>query len=122
MTRIALVAAVCTLTACAISTQSPKPEPIPKESIPAGFSAAECHVVKSAEAMTEESPDGTKYTTGTRSPEVSCQHHEQGPVTVTTTPTCKTKAGADLPLSDCCLNTDGSTIPACTPKIQPAGE
>jgi hypothetical protein len=59
MTRFLLTAAVCTvLSACAISTnEPPKPdEPIPKESIPAGFSAADCRISEAGGPITETGP------------------------------------------------------------------
>jgi len=113
-----LAAAVCTfLSACTI--QPPKPEPVPPELIPAGFTAAECKVVKAAEAITEDGPSATKMTMGMRSPEVSCQHRGKSVTTTTLVPSCHTKAGKPLPLSDCCMTESGSPIPACTSKLQP---
>lgn len=120
MTRLTILA-VCTfaLSACATGAAPGKQEPVPPELVPAGFSAADCRVTKPAEAITQDGPGGTKVTVGTRPPQVECQHHEQGPVTVTTTPTCHTQAGKVLPLADCCMTDAGTPIPQCTPKIQP---
>jgi hypothetical protein len=118
MTRLP-IAAVCTILCACGATQPPKPEPVPKELIPAGFTAAECHVAKPGEAMTEEGPGGTKYTTGTRSPVLSCQHPSQSVVTTKTVPVCHTQSGKPLPLADCCVTESGDPIRGCEPKLQP---
>jgi hypothetical protein len=73
--------------------------------------------VKPAEAVTD---DGSKVSHGGARTQVECHHHEQGATVMKSTPTCKTKAGADLPLSDCCVNADGTEMPNCTMKLQPA--
>jgi hypothetical protein len=119
MPRISLAVAVCTtiLSACS-TTQPPKPEPVPKELVPAGFSAADCKVVKPAEAITQDGPGGSKVTTGMRPPQVECTKHTEGAVTVKSTPTCHTKTGKELPLADCCMTDSGDPLPACTPKMQ----
>jgi len=122
MPRISLAVAVCTILAACGVTHPPKPDPVPKELISAGFSADECHIVKPAEAMTETGPDGRPVTTGTRSPEVACQKPGQSITTTKSVPVCHTKGGKELPLSDCCMTDSGEPMPACTPKIQPLGE
>jgi len=117
-----LAAAVCTiLSACA--TTPPKPEPVPPDLVPAGFSAADCRVTDSGGPITDNGgPNGVARQVGTRAPKVECSHHSDGPMTVTSTPTCHSRAGKELPLSDCCMTAAGTPIPQCTPKIQPPGE
>ena len=123
MVRITLAVAVCTvLTACAAGPTRKPSESVPPELVPSGFTAADCHVVKPAEAMTETGPDGRPVTTGTRSPEVACQKPGKSITTTKSVPVCHTKGGKQLPLADCCMTESGETIPACTPKIQPLGE
>jgi hypothetical protein len=120
MTRFTILAVCTVLSACA--TQPPKPEPVPKELVPAGFSAADCRVTKPAEAITQDGPGGSKMTMGMHPPQVECQHHEQGPLTVKSAPTCHTTGGKQLPLADCCMTDAGTLIPQCTPKLQSPGE
>jgi hypothetical protein len=120
MTRLlAIATAVCTILSACAATQPPKPEPVPPELVPAGFSAAECRVVKPAEAITADGPGGTKTTMGMRSPEVSCEHANQSVVTTKSVPVCHTTGGKQLPLADCCMTESGDPIPACVPKLQP---
>nr|DAK77257.1 MAG TPA: hypothetical protein [Caudoviricetes sp.] len=123
MTRF-LPTLVCTfvLSSCAVGTAPRKPEPIPPELIPAGFTASDCHIAKPAEADVDEGPGGNKYSHGERGPKVECSHHSNGAVISKSTPTCHTKGGKELPLADCCMTESGELIPACTPKVQPAGE
>lgn len=121
MTRFPITA-VCTILCACGASKPPKPDAVPTELVPKGFSAADCHIVKPAEAMTEEGPGGTKYTTGTRSPEVACQKPGQSVVTTKSVPVCHTKGGKELPVADCCMTESGDPIPACTPKLQPVGE
>ena len=122
MLRITLVAAVCTILSACATTQPPKPDAIPPELVPAGYSAADCRITEPGGAVTETGPDGRPMTVGSRQPKVECNKHTQGATVVKSTPTCKTKAGVDMPLSDCCLNDDGTTIPNCTIKSLPPGE
>ena len=120
MTQIALLA-VCafSLAIYAMGAASKEPEPIPPELIPAGFTAADCHITKPGGPIVEEDADGHPRTVGKRPPKVGCSKNTEGRANETHTATCRTKAGEDLPLSDCYLNTDGSMIPACEPKPQP---
>lgn len=115
--------AVCTffLSACG-AIQPPKPEPVPKELIPAGFSAADCRITKSAEAITDDGPGGSKMTTGSSSPTVECHHRGHSVVTTKSVPACHTKGGKELPLVDCCMTKNGDAIPQCAPKLQPPTE
>ncbi len=124
MIRMALALAICTVfTACAAGATRKPSESVPHELVPPGFTAAECHVVKAAEALTDDGPGtGPKYTTGTRSPQVECQHPGNSIVTTKSVPVCHTKSGKQLPLADCCMTDSGEPIPACTLKIQPDGE
>lgn len=121
MTRLP-IAAVCTILCACGATHPPKPDPVPTELVPKGFTAAECRLVRPAEAMTEDGPGGLKVTTGTRSPEVACQKEGQNVITTKSVPVCHTQAGRELPLSDCCMSESGDPLPACTPKLQPQGE
>ena len=84
-----------------------------------GFSAAECRITERGGPITERGPDGRPTTVGTRQPKVECTHHSQGAAIVKSTPTCHTKGGKLLPLSDCCMTETGDPIPNCTMKIQP---
>jgi hypothetical protein len=61
-------------------------------------------------------------TAGERDPEVRCEHHESSPGAIKVIPTCKTRDGKALPLSDCCMDAEGQQIPNCTMKLQPPGE
>jgi hypothetical protein len=122
--RVVLCVAVCTflLSACA-TNPPPKPMPVPPELVPAGFSAADCRVTDPGGPITDNSgPNGTPRNVGTRAPKVECKKHQGESVQATTTPTCHTQGGKPLPLSDCCMNLDGSRIQGCTPKQQPPGE
>lgn len=121
---VPFLAAVCTclLSACTTGTVPKEPEPIPAELIPPGYSAADCRITEPGGAITETGPDGRPMTVGERKPTVQCHKHDEGQVTMTSTPVCYTKRGKELPLSDCCMNPDGSKIPSCEPKLQPVGE
>jgi hypothetical protein len=116
------VAAVCTILCACGATQPLKPERVPEELVPAGFSAADCHVVEPAQALTETGPDGRPMTVGSRQPKVECQKSGQSVVTTKSVPVCHTTGGKKLPLADCCMTESGDPIPACTPKLQPLGE
>jgi hypothetical protein len=118
MARIAVLA-VCGLSAYATGAASKEPEPIPPALIPVGFTAADCHITKPGGPIIEQDADGRPRTVGKRPPKVECSKHTEGTTTETHTVTCRTQAGKDLPLSDCCLNSDGSKIPACELKPQP---
>lgn len=123
MTRVALVAiCTCSLSILATVTVSKESEPIPPELIPAGFTAADCRITEPGGPITETDADGHPKTVGRRPPKVECSKHAEGGVTTTHTVSCHTKAGKELPLSDCCLNPDGSRIPSCELKRQPAGQ
>jgi hypothetical protein len=123
MARIAYAVAVCTvLAACAAGPTHKPSESVPPELVPSGFTAADCRITEPGGPITEIGPDGRPMTRGTRQPKVECTKHIAGAITVKSTPTCHTKGGKELLLADCCMNEDGSTIPACTPKVQPAGE
>jgi hypothetical protein len=114
--------AVCTiLTACASGTAPRKQESIPAELIPAGYTAAECKVTDPGGPITETGTNGQPVTVGHRPPTVNCTHHTET-ITTTSRPVCHTKAGVELPLSDCCMNPDGSQNTGCTPKLQPPAE
>jgi hypothetical protein len=119
MTQIALLAVFAfSLAIYAAGALSKEPGPIPPELIPAGFTAADCHITKPGGPIVEEDADGHPRTVGKRPPKVECSKHTEGRATETHTASCRTKAGKGLPLSDCCLNTDGSMIPACKLKPQ----
>jgi hypothetical protein len=121
MSRITLAVAVCTiLSACATGAAPRKPEPIPPELIPDGYTADDCHITDPGGPMTETGPDGIPRTVGTRPPKVACSQHVHIPGSETTT--CHTPGGKPLDLQDCCLNPDGSSIPNCTKKLFPPGE
>ena len=124
----ALIIAAVAVCGCAISPQSKPSKPdkrealVPAELVPEGFHPGDCWFVKKAEVTTEGGPSGSKVATGQKGAEISCKvtgHMDYG---FTSVPTCRTTGGKDLPLSDCCLNADGSTIPGCTPKPQPPAE
>src|SRR5712691_1506705 len=103
MARITL-AAVCTILCACGATQPPKPDAVPKELIPAGFSAADCKVTDPGGPITDNSgPNGTPRQVGIRPPRVACTKHDGSPVTLTTKPTCHTVGGKTLPLADCCM-------------------
>jgi hypothetical protein len=119
MHRITLVAAVCTILSACATTQPPKPDTVPPELVPAGYSAADCHIVKPAEAITD---DTSKVSHGEHAPHVECIKHTQGAVVQKITPTCHTVSGTALPLEACCLRDDGSAIPDCVPKSIPKGQ
>jgi hypothetical protein len=117
MARITLAVAVCTvLAACATGTVPRKPEPIPPELIPPGFSSSDCHVVAPAQADVDDGPGGSKYSHGERSPQVACTKHGTETFVVKTVPTCHTASGKPLPLADCCEKENGDLILGCTPK------
>jgi hypothetical protein len=61
MVRITL-AAVCTILCACGATQPPKPDSVPPEPVPKGFTAAECQAAELAQAITEDGPGGTKGT------------------------------------------------------------
>lgn len=119
--RIVPIVAVLTLTACSTGPAPKTPEPIPPELIPAGFTAADCRITEPGGPITDIGPDGRPYDRGTRQPKVECTHHSEVRVgeSVVTTASCRASSGKDLPFSDCCMNPDGSKIPACEPKRQP---
>jgi hypothetical protein len=75
-----------------------------------------------ARSLSRMRTDAPGLSVGKRPPKVECSKHTEGSTTVTHTMTCRTMAGKDLPLSDCCLNPNGSKIPACEPKPQPTGQ
>ena len=114
-----LSAAVCTFFLSACASTPPKPEPVPPELVPVGFSAADCRVTEPGGPLTETGLDGRPMQVGTRPPKVQCSQHVS---IASETTTCHTKGGKPLPMSDCCLNLDGSKVPECTPKPQSAGE
>ncbi len=95
---------------------------IPPELIPAGYTAADCHIVRQAQADTDNGPGGTKFSHGSIAPEVRCTRQHEGPVTLTKVGACHTQGGKELPPADCCLTPSGDPIPACTPKLQAPGE
>ena len=123
MVRIAFTVAVCTvLTACGAGPTHKPSESVPPELVPAGFTVADCKVVKPTEADVDDGPGDNKYSHGEHGPKVECSHHSEGPLIVKSTPTCHTVGGKALPLADCCMTEAGAPIPACTPKTQPPGE
>jgi hypothetical protein len=115
------VLASIVLIGCA-SNPPPKPDAVPKDLVPKGFTAADCHVVKPAEAITQQGPDGRPVSTGMRAPEVACEKPGANSIATKSTPVCHTQRGKPLPLADCCMTESGDPIPACMPKIQPPGE
>jgi hypothetical protein len=112
------IAAVCTILSACAGRPAPKPEPILPELIPAGYAASECRITDPGGAITSSGPDGRPMTVGNRQPKVECAHHTER-ITTTSVPVCHTKSGKGLPLSDCCMNPDGTQIAGCTPKLQP---
>ncbi len=121
--RVSLIFAMA-LAGCAVSPQSKPKQPdqrdmVPAELVPKGFQSGDCWFVRKAEITTAGGPSGSKVATGEKGPQISCKVTQHMDYTFTTVPTCRTTSGKDLPLTDCCMNADGSTIPACTPKLQP---
>ena len=116
--RIVLIVAVLTLAACSAGPSPKRTESIPPELIAAGFTAADCHITEPGRHITQTGPDGRPYDQGTRPPKVECSLHSELRHESTQTASCRTSSGKDLPLSDCCMNPDGSKIPACEPKLQ----
>lgn len=121
--RLALCIAVCTFVLSACASNPQKLAPVPPELVPAGFSAADCHITDPGGPITDNNgPNGTARNVGTRAPKVACTKKEGETVNTTSAPTCHTQGGKVLPVSDCCMNPDGSKIQGCTPKLQPPGE
>ena len=114
---VALILTIA-VASCAYSPKS-KPAAIPPELVPPGFTADQCWIDKEAEVTTEGGASGSKVATGGHGLQVRCKATQHLDEQSKSLPVCHTQGGKSLPLSDCCLNEDGSTIPACTPKLQP---
>lgn len=114
------------LVACAGSPRSQKEstaQEVPANLVPHGFTPGECRYVRQGEVTTREiSPGGLNVATGETKPQIECNHPGSTNYTLTSVPVCHSQSGKSLPLSDCCMKEDGTSIPACTPKIQPPGE
>jgi hypothetical protein len=122
MFRITLAVCTFALSACTTGAAPRKSEPVPPALVSAGFTAAECRIVKPAQADVDDGPGGNKFSHGEHGPQVECHHPGQSVITTRSVPVCHTQAGKPLPLAACCMSESGDPIPACTPQVLPPGE